>query len=211
MQLMQEIDPADEDPHALGLAAEIIAMLPYKDAGYACIGLSDRLLAIVLRHRDLALRREDLLNERTQVLNAAISYLLSCAGFQGVPERLEPTILPVAREFYERLKQTPPGSHVASNYLAGGQFTVEVALIQFLVRANRGPNPSPGSKIAGLLAEIFSLPEEKLAQQSSILRDLAEEWKATRISGAADTRPNNTIKPTGETSARVLPAAHRER
>ena len=190
MQLMAEIDPAGDDRRALELAAMIIDLLPYDDAGYACTGLSDRLLAIVLRSRDLTLRHEDLVNERTQVLNATIHYLLRCAGFQRVVEQLEPTILPVAREFYERLKQTPPGSRVASIYQEGGEFTVEVALIQFLVWGNRAS--APGSKAEVLLSEISSLPEEKLAQQSSILRDLAHEWKAKRISGATGTRPNST-------------------
>ena len=190
-QLMTEIDPTSEDPRALEVAAMIILLLPYDDDGHACTGLSDRLLAIVLRRQDLASGREHVENERIQVLNAATSYLLHCAKFQRVAERLEPTILPVVQEFSERLKRTSPGSRVTSNYPMGGQSTVEQALILFLVRANRAPNPSPGSKTEGLLSEIFALPEEKLAQQSSILKDLAQEWKSERISGATDTRPNS--------------------
>ncbi|TMQ30994.1 MAG: hypothetical protein E6K65_03085 [Nitrospirae bacterium] len=194
-QLMTEIDPTSEDPRALEVAAMIILLLPYDDDGYACTGLSDRLLAIVLRRQDLASRREHVENERIQVLNAATSYLLHCAKFQRVAERLEPTILPVVQEFSERLKRTPPGSRVASNYPVGGQSTVEDALILFLVRANRAPNPSQGSKTEGLLSVIFSLPEERLAQQSSILQDLAQEWKSERISGATGTRPNQGMQP----------------
>ena len=210
-QLMAEIDPAKEDPRALEVAAVIISLLPYDDAGYACIGLSDRILAIVLRRQDLASNRERLGNERIQVLNAALPYLKRCTKFQTVVERLEPTVLPVVREFYERLKRAPSGSRVASKYPVGGVEEVEKALIEFLVQASRVPNPSPGSKIEGLLSEIFSLPEEKLAQQSSVLRDLAKEWKSKRNRGATGKQPNNTMEPTGETAARFLPAAHRDR
>lgn len=194
MQLQAAIDPTPQNPRALAVAAKIIDLLPYDINDVACTGLSDRLLEIVLRRQDSASNRDYLKNELILVQNAAIPYVIRCTRiYPKIEEQLEPTILPVVREFFERLKGTPRGSLLESNYPVGGVFRVESALIKILMEANSVPNRVPGSETERLLSKIFSLPEDKLVQGG--LHDFADKWNNARVSGAAVERPNTGMQP----------------
>lgn len=184
MQLRSVADPASRDRYALELAAKIIERLP-KDH-LLCASLSSQLLAIVLRREDMALHRKQLGDERSPVedrFHAATEYLVWCAGFPKDAPQLEPTVLPVIREFYEQLKRTPVGSPLGLNYPMSEMFRlnypIEWALIRILMKANSGPNRAPGSEAERLLSDIFSLPEEKLVQGG--LHHFAREWKKGQI------------------------------
>jgi hypothetical protein len=181
MHLELAIDPTSQDPRALELAAEIVKQL--REGELLCRSLSNRLLAIVLRRQDVTLHHKHLGDRRSPVedrFHAATEYLEKCEkGWSGFAEQLEPRALPVLREFYLQLEQTPVGTplklrYPASKFYESNYYPVEWALIRILMNAYRD------SKAEQLLSAIFSLPQGKLDQGG--LYQFVKEWKNARIS-----------------------------
>ncbi len=181
MQLELAIDPTNQDPHALELAAEIVKQL--SEGELLCRSLSNRLLAIILRRQDVTLHRKHFGDRRSPVedrFHAATEYLEKCAKGWAMAEQLEPHALPVLREFYEQLEKTPVDSplklrYPASEFYESNYYPVEWAFIRILMNTS-----ASDSKAEQLLSTIFSLPQGKLDQGG--LYKFVEEWKNARIS-----------------------------
>lgn len=195
-QLQSVIDPATQRSDALKLAVLVTRRLA--NGSIACTSLSGRFLAIVLRREDFAFHRKDLGDEPSPMedrFHAATDYLVGCAENPKVADELEPTMLPVLRSFYDRLKGTSSGLTGSElGYPEGEMFRlnypIEWALIQFLVKAESVPNRNPGSETQRFLSDIFSLPEDKLVEGG--VQHFAEEWKNARTNNPTAGRPSDS-------------------